>query len=67
VTLREEYKLVEILCTGVTMEKALTPWEKNFINDLHQRYADWGSLLKVSDKMWDVLEKIRDKCDAFKY
>lgn len=39
----------------------LTDWERNFIDDLTERFEDQGKFMTVSDKMWEVLERIHKK------
>ncbi len=47
-------------CAGDAEEK-LSEWENEFIDDLTERREQYGDAMNVSDKMWDVLERIHEK------
>lgn len=39
----------------------LTPWERDFIQDMADHRAKYGDRTRVSEKQWEVLENIAEK------
>lgn len=39
----------------------LTDWEKRFIEDILERFKQWGKKTFVSKKQWSVISKISEK------
>ena len=58
---REAKRLDWILAKAQTTTEDLTEWEECFVNDMTDRLEKYGRSLTVSEKQWDVLERICDK------
>jgi len=58
---REAKRLDWILSKAQMATEDLTEWEESFVNDMTERFEKYGRSLSVSEKQWDVLERIRDK------
>lgn len=39
----------------------LTDWEKQFVEDILERFRRWGESIKISKKQWDILTRISEK------
>ncbi len=60
----DDYKRLDwILTKAQCAMDSLTDWEQDFVNDFTDRLEDRGTNLNVSDKQWDVLERIREKAN----
>ena len=57
----EAKRLDWILAKAQMATEDLTEWEECFVNDMTDRLEKYGRSLTVSDKQWDVLERICDK------
>lgn len=53
--------LVDLLLEAEA-EPTLTQWEKNFISDMRANVDKWGVTIRISEKQWDILRKIEEKC-----
>lgn len=57
----DEYeKLTDILADAVG-NSALSDWERQFVSDLNDKVEANGNDVYVSTKMWEILNRIRDK------
>jgi len=50
-----------ILSKAQTAMESLSEWEQNFVNDFTDRLEKWSDRLQVSERQWEVLERIREK------
>lgn len=58
----EEYRRADwILAKAQMAEDRLTEWERQFVDDMTERVAARGQGLTLSDKQWDILERISRK------
>ncbi len=57
----EAKRLDWILAKAQSTTEELTEWEQRFVDDMTDKYERRGRSLTVSDKQWDVLDRIRDK------
>ena len=59
---REVKRLDWILAKAqMALPDSLTEWEQGFVDDMTDRLEKYGSRLSVSERQWDVLERICDK------
>lgn len=58
---REAKRLDWILAKAQTTTEDLTEWEESFVNDMTERFEKYGLSLTVSERQWDVLERIAEK------
>jgi hypothetical protein len=42
----------------------ITTWEIKFCADVRQRHDRWGKGIKMTDKQWAVMRRIKEKIDA---
>ena len=42
----------------------LSQWEEEFIDSLRERVLQYGRRTMISDKQWEILERIEDKLCA---
>lgn len=59
------YKL-ELTINGVkeAMDKPdtdVTEWEQGFISDQAERYEQYGTGMRISDKQWAIIDRVYDK------
>lgn len=47
--------------TENTDHSALTKWEADFMADQVERFKQWGSRMRISEKQWEVLDRVYDK------
>ena len=57
----EAKRLDWILSSAVDVPYKLTNWENDFISSITDRREEQGDDINVSDKMWEVLERIMKK------
>jgi len=50
-----------VLAKAELAESRLTPWERQFIDNLRQRRASQGDALLVTDRQCEILEEIAEK------
>ena len=58
---REAKRLDWILAKAQTTTEDLTEWEQGFVDDMTERFEKYGRSLTVSERQWDVLERICSK------
>ena len=58
---RDAKRLDWILAKAQTTMEDLTEWEESFVNDMTERFEKYGLSLTVSERQWDVLERIAEK------
>ena len=58
---QEAERLDWILSCAGDAENKLSEWENSFIVDLTERREKYADALNVTEKMWDVLERIHEK------
>ncbi len=58
---REAKRLDWILAKAQTTTEGLTEWEQSFVDDMTERFEKYDRSLTVSEKQWDVLERIAEK------
>lgn len=58
---RDAKRLDWILAKAQMASEDLTEWEQSFVDDMTERFEKYGRSLTVSERQWDVLERIRDK------
>lgn len=39
----------------------LTPFEQKFVGDIQQRFETYGGRLSLSEKQWEILERIAEE------
>lgn len=59
-------RLEEILELADIFVDHLSQFEQEFIDDMRIKYKKFGEGTMISDKQWDVLERILDKCEGNK-
>jgi hypothetical protein len=52
--------LEELLADAETCAR-LSNWERQFLDDIRDRFAEYGTRIKLSEKQLDVLERIENK------
>lgn len=58
----DEYdELVDLLHVGRDDDDRLTDWECEFLDTLRDRVAQYGVDVFVSDRQWEVIERLRVK------
>jgi len=59
---REEYDWMDRLQAACDIHwKELTDWEKKFMEDILERFRQWGIKTKISPKQWEVITRISEK------
>ena len=58
---QKEYERVDWILAKCQMCPSLSDWEQKFVDDLTERLAVRKLTLHVSDRMWDVLERLAGK------
>jgi len=59
---REEYDWMCRLRDATDIHwKELTDWEKKFMEDLLERFRQWGIKTKISAKQWEIIARISEK------
>lgn len=56
---RNYARLRKIIADALLVYEKLPAWEQSFIADLDQRSLDRGDQLKMSDRQWQILERIK--------
>lgn len=51
-------ELTDIIMT--VSESKLSTWEKNFVNDMQENIEKWGQQVRISEKQWAILRRLRD-------
>jgi hypothetical protein len=49
---------------AVYQDDRLTQWERDFISDLIDRLDEYGERMFLSPAQWDIIERIREKCEV---
>ena len=58
----KEYKRIDwILSKAQIGSSELTEWEIGFVDDMTNQLEKYGLQMRVSDRQWDVLERIAGK------
>lgn len=58
----KEYARFDWLLTKIQEDlSGLTEWEVGFVNDMTDQLEKYGKKMIVSERQWDVLERIADK------
>lgn len=39
----------------------LTDWEKKFLEDILERFRQWGKKTKITPKQWEIITRISEK------
>lgn len=42
----------------------MSTWEVKFCADMRQRHERWGKEIRMTDKQWTVMRRIKEKIDA---
>jgi len=45
-------------------DNRLTKWEQDFIEDLSNRLDEYGEKMYLSERQWEVIQRIMDKCEV---
>jgi hypothetical protein len=59
-----DYNRVLELCKDVADEAhmgRLTAWEEQFIEDISARLAEYGRSTRLSEKQWDIIDRLERK------
>jgi hypothetical protein len=59
-----EFKPLKELCEDYLDCIRLSVWEIQFMDDLAENLNEYGSKLRLSDKQWEVIERITAKVYA---
>lgn len=57
----EQYKRLDWILTKCQSCDSLTDWETDFVDDLTDRLERWEHHLNVTDRMWEILERLSEK------
>jgi hypothetical protein len=58
----KEYEWLGQLSTACDLHwDELTEWEKKFMEDILERFREWGIKTKISPKQWEIITRISEK------
>lgn len=58
----KEYSRIDwILAKAQVDLSGLTEWEVGFVDDMTDQLEKYGKNMRVSERQWDILERINDK------
>lgn len=59
---QEEYEWMNRLQAATDLHwNELTDWEKNFMEDILERFRRWGMKTKITQKQWEIITRISEK------
>ena len=56
--------LMAIIKAALDHPEVLTEWEQDFVDDTNDRFVTYGSRIFMSDKQWNVIDRIEQKLRA---
>ena len=56
-----ELAQIKEICADAKFAGALNDWETEFIDSIRDRVKDYGDKARISEKQWEVLERIEAK------
>lgn len=57
----EEFSELNEILTDAESSTRLTDWEASFCDDMRERVLQYGDRTRVSDRQWEVLQRIAGK------
>lgn len=57
----KEAQLLDWILVKAQESASLTAWEEDFISDLTERREKYGVWLNLSERQWEILERIAEK------
>jgi hypothetical protein len=57
----EEIARIKDILESAESSGYLSDWESDFIDDLRERFIQYGSSMLMSSRQWDVLDRIEAK------
>lgn len=57
----DELERIEGVLRDAEDSDVLTQWEEEFVDDLRDRLAEYGTRTRVSAAMWSVIDRIGEK------
>jgi hypothetical protein len=60
----EMFENLERVFGVMYQDDRLTKWEQDFIEDLSNRLDEYGPKMYLSEKQWEIIQRIMQKCDV---
>jgi hypothetical protein len=57
----DELERVKDIVDDAAHSNLLTQWEEEFVDGVRDRVAEYGARARISDRMWEILDKIGEK------
>jgi hypothetical protein len=61
----DELERIREIVSEAEHSNVLTDWEAAFIDDVGDRLLDYGNKTRISDKMWEIINRIGEKLGGF--
>jgi len=60
-----EFARVREIVSEAEHSNVLTDWEASFIDDVGDRLLDYGNKTRISERMWEIIDRIGEKLGGF--
>lgn len=58
---KDQEKALKDILSAAQISTNLSEWEQQFIDDMTDKYEEYGEDLRLSDKQWEILHRIETK------